>query len=143
MPLVQGWKVVRYRTASGHAAEFVELLEGLRLDLSPDGKLEEILVEKIAVCCWRQKRALRCEAGLIKRAYVPDTGLKQLTESLGLKPNLELRASVGPIIQRSIIWHLEEQLPMDLNISAKFEKLRNETNNCFVFSDGNGLGLRA
>jgi len=50
------------------------------------------LVEKIAVCCWRQKRALRCEAGLIKRAYVPDTGLKQLTESLGLKPNLELRA---------------------------------------------------
>jgi len=32
---------------------------------------------------------------------------------------------------------------MDLNICAKFEKLRNETNNCFVFSDGNGLGLRA
>jgi len=33
---------------------------------------------------------------------------------------------------------------MDLTISAKFEKLRNEADNCFVFSGGKGTGyLRA
>src|SRR5271166_2849305 len=47
-------------------AEFDELLGGLRQDFAPVGALEEMLVEKIAVCWWRQKRALRCEAGLIR-----------------------------------------------------------------------------
>jgi hypothetical protein len=37
-------------------------------DLAPVGILEEMVVEKIAVCWWRQKRALRCEAGLVGRA---------------------------------------------------------------------------
>ena len=50
-------------------AEFRELLEALRQDLEPFGMLEEIMVEKIAVCCWRQKRALRCEAGAIRREF--------------------------------------------------------------------------
>ena len=39
------------------------------MDLAPVGKLEEILVERIAVCIWRQKRALRCEAGLSARGF--------------------------------------------------------------------------
>jgi|SRR5271166_6434675 len=43
-------------------AEFEELLCALVRDLGPAGKLEEILVEKIAVCWWRQQRALRFEA---------------------------------------------------------------------------------
>lgn len=44
--------------------EFEELAGALWMDREPVGKLEEILVERIAVCIWRQKRALRCEAGL-------------------------------------------------------------------------------
>ena len=40
---------------------------GLGRDLAPVGALEEMLVEKIAVCWWRQKRALRCESGLVRK----------------------------------------------------------------------------
>ena len=52
-------------------AEFDELLSALRRDLAPVGRLEEMMVEKIAVCWWRQKRSLRCETGLIRRDFVP------------------------------------------------------------------------
>lgn len=44
---------------------FEELLHELARDLGPVGKLEEMLVEKIAVCWWRQRRALRFEARMI------------------------------------------------------------------------------
>jgi hypothetical protein len=47
--------------------EFEEMLGGFYEDLKPVGALEEMLVEKVAVCLWRQKRALRCEAGLVRR----------------------------------------------------------------------------
>ena len=50
------------------AAEFEELLHALNQHLAPVGRLEEMMVEKIAVCSWRQKRALRFEALLIRRA---------------------------------------------------------------------------
>ncbi len=50
-------------------AEFNEFLDGLKTSLAPVGMLEETLVEQIAVCWWRQKRALRCEAGLVKLAF--------------------------------------------------------------------------
>lgn len=53
-------------------AEFDELLGALSRDLAPVGRLEEMLVEKIAVCWWRQKRALRCEAGMIRRQSTID-----------------------------------------------------------------------
>src|ERR1035438_2103705 len=48
------------------AAEFEELLAALNRDLAPVGRLEEMMVEKIAVCWWRQKRALRFEALMIR-----------------------------------------------------------------------------
>src|SRR5271157_2208565 len=54
------------------AAEFEELLHALNRDLAPVGRLEEMLVEKIAVCSWRQKRALRYEALMIRRASADD-----------------------------------------------------------------------
>ncbi len=43
-------------------ADYEELVHALAGDLEPVGKLEEMLVEKIAVCWWRQRRALRHEA---------------------------------------------------------------------------------
>ena len=39
------------------------LLAQLRADLRPRGALEEMLVEKVAVCYWRLRRVLRYEAG--------------------------------------------------------------------------------
>jgi len=78
------------------SAEFDKLLGDLYQNLGPVGALEEMLVERIAVCCWRQKRALRCEAGLVRRAFVPDPG-RQKEEAewcrIGLLvPNPELAA---------------------------------------------------
>jgi len=48
-------------------AEFDALLARLCKDLNPQGALEEMLVEKVAVCYWRLGRVLRCEAGEIKK----------------------------------------------------------------------------
>lgn len=42
-------------------SEFKSLHNQLRETLQPVGKLEELLVEKIALCFWRSRRALRCE----------------------------------------------------------------------------------
>ncbi len=50
-------------------AEFEQLWDSLRGDLAPVGVLEEMLVEKIAVCLWRQKRALQCEVGLVRQQF--------------------------------------------------------------------------
>jgi len=47
-----------------NATEFNEFLAALQEDLAPVGALEELLVEKIAICCWRQRRVLKCEAGM-------------------------------------------------------------------------------
>jgi hypothetical protein len=47
--------------------EYQTLLEQLQNYLEPGGILEEILVEKIAVCYWRLRRVLRCEMGEIRR----------------------------------------------------------------------------
>jgi hypothetical protein len=45
---------------------FGALLADLRGQLSPEGTLEEMLVEKIAVAYWRMRRAYEYEAGLIR-----------------------------------------------------------------------------
>jgi len=45
--------------------EFDALLDALHADLQPVGMIEEMLVEKMAVCYWRQRRAIRCENGEI------------------------------------------------------------------------------
>jgi hypothetical protein len=67
------------------SAEFEELLRDLRLDRAPVGALEEMFVEKIAVCWWRQKRALRCEAGLMRQqcAELEFSALIQTLEAEG------------------------------------------------------------
>jgi len=48
-------------------AEYEELLEGLRVTLQPEGTLEELLVEKLAVFAWRQRRLLLAESAEIRK----------------------------------------------------------------------------
>ena len=48
-------------------SEFRNLMAQLREDLQPEGVLEEMLVEKIAICYWRLRRALRSEIGEIRK----------------------------------------------------------------------------
>ena len=57
------------------ASDFEELQDALRQDWKPQGCTELLLVEKIAVCLWRQKRLHRVEdsqvaEGLTARAMV-------------------------------------------------------------------------
>jgi hypothetical protein len=47
--------------------EFSALLQDLKTQLKPEGTLEELLVEKIAVAYWRLRRAYKYEVGLIRR----------------------------------------------------------------------------
>ncbi|MCH8267966.1 MAG: hypothetical protein IH846_10640 [Acidobacteria bacterium] len=58
--------VIPAREGAENRAEFRNLLGQLRHDLQPSGVLEEILVEKIAVCYWRLRRVLRSETGEIR-----------------------------------------------------------------------------
>jgi hypothetical protein len=48
-------------------AEFEALSQELENQFQPQGTLEEMLVEKIAVAYWRLRRAHRYEVGLIRR----------------------------------------------------------------------------
>jgi len=57
--------VVPTRDGPENRKQFERLLTQLRDKLNPDGILEEMLVEKIAVAYWRLRRALRAEAGEI------------------------------------------------------------------------------
>lgn len=47
--------------------DFERLLGQLRRDLRPQSALEEMLVEKVAVCYWRLRRLLRYETGQIRK----------------------------------------------------------------------------
>ena len=46
---------------------FDALLADLVIEFNPAGAMEEILVEEIAVCYWRQHRAHRCEVGMLRQ----------------------------------------------------------------------------
>jgi hypothetical protein len=47
--------------------DYQELLNNLITSLEPNGQLEHVLVEKIAIDCWRIKRVLRFESGCIRK----------------------------------------------------------------------------
>ena len=97
------------------AAEFNELLAALDRDLKPVGQLEGMMVEKIAVCWWRQKRAVRCEAGLIRRSFFPDPARRleeALSQGIGLGPNPD---------REGITEHLNLPLGADLDRILRYE----------------------
>lgn len=48
--------------------EYDDFYDGVRKHYQPFGWLEEAWIEKIAVCSWRLRRLIRCEAGQIDRA---------------------------------------------------------------------------
>jgi hypothetical protein len=57
--------VIHSGDAKEDPRELESLLEKLREDLEPEGAMEEILVDRIAACYWRLRRAQRAEAGEI------------------------------------------------------------------------------
>ena len=73
---------------AGEGAESQEQFDALLLDLKnqfdPQGPLEEILIEKIAVAYWRLRRAHRYEVGLIRKKLDNATDRYYEADSLGL-----------------------------------------------------------
>ena len=59
--------VIRTGDARESKTDFDRLMVALVDDLRPECALEEMLVEKIAVCYWRLRRVIRCEAGEIHK----------------------------------------------------------------------------
>jgi hypothetical protein len=58
--------LVRNGAAEEEEAEFGRLLRDLRRELAPVGAYEDLLVEKIAIVFWRDRRILLFEAGCIE-----------------------------------------------------------------------------
>ena len=59
---------------------YYQLLEQLSLELSPIGRLEQALIERIAVSLWRQQRLIRAETATVELEYKPIhivTGINQ------------------------------------------------------------------
>jgi len=48
------------------AEQFEEMVLSVQHELAPVGELENLLVEKFALCCWRFRRALAFEVGTEK-----------------------------------------------------------------------------
>ncbi len=68
-------------------AEFDSLLNGMLHDCKPEGALERVLVERLAVSYWRLRRAYRFEARAIERANEPNPMSKMLEELSQLPPH--------------------------------------------------------
>lgn len=67
------------------AKEFDDLLTALLEDRKPVGVLEEVLVQRIALCFWRLRRAVQYEAGTVKLRYVDAQRALQFTRGIGFR----------------------------------------------------------
>ncbi len=59
--------IIQAGDAKEDPRELKSLLDALWRDLEPEGAMEEILVDRIASCFWRLRRAQRAEVGEIRR----------------------------------------------------------------------------
>lgn len=58
--------IIREGDGKEDEGEFFALHQGLHEDYSPEGTIEEMLVEKVAICYWRLRRAIRFESGMLR-----------------------------------------------------------------------------
>lgn len=61
--------LIRSGYGAEDAQEFELFYADLVEDLDPIGILEEMQVERVSICWWRQKRVLQAEAGRISKAF--------------------------------------------------------------------------
>lgn len=62
-----GRVVLRGSALKESKADYLNLLASLRESFQPEGGVEELLVEKLAMLAWRKARAVRAEAALITK----------------------------------------------------------------------------
>lgn len=73
---------------SDSAAEFQELLDGVRAQLQPDGPLDDLIVQRLAAGYWRLRRAYRFEVKAIQELvnWTPDPFRAMAGNVLGMTP---------------------------------------------------------
>lgn len=76
--------------------DFDMLLSQLNADLAPKGRLEEMLVEKIGVSYWRQRRVLRAEVGKIGSDW--DSESESLNDAPYPAPMTDLIEGSSPLV---------------------------------------------
>jgi hypothetical protein len=101
---------------AGEGAESQEQFDALLLDLvdqfAPVGFLEEMLVEKIAVACWRSRRVHRYEVGLIRlkldnvtqEYYKPETDLDPFEHPTPKRRDDEVDAHIHRVQKKCQSW---------------------------------------
>jgi hypothetical protein len=76
---------------------FARLLEELRAQFQPVGVAEELEVQKIALCYWRKRRAVRYEHGAIRQR----TGGMRKRQELNYENRFEAAARRGASLERT------------------------------------------
>ena len=100
-------------TEDESARDFHQLVSKLRGEYRPVGVLEDMLVQKIAVCWWRQKRALECEFTLVPRAFTNEIiELERAVDPESATSADRLRRVLGPELDR--ILRYESAIEKDL-----------------------------
>jgi hypothetical protein len=107
-------------------AEFYALLEGLRNDLMPDGTLEEMFTEKIAVCWWRQKRALECELRIVPHAITGDDSEEMLDNFRSWQSADRISRILGAQMDRILRYEttIQRELVYSLNQLERLQRAR-------------------
>jgi hypothetical protein len=84
--------------------EYATLLEDLRDALQPDGRLELIMVEKIAVAYWRLRRAARAEVGALRGVLDElESGMQEAHEVALRRDMQELNRGLDSFLTMSVL----------------------------------------
>ena len=86
--------------------EFIVLYEELTTTFTPSGVMEMMLVEKIAVAIWKQRRLVAAETGAITLRRLPEMVIRRVNDTLNItySPNALSEADIGPYDKAHAEW---------------------------------------
>ena len=116
--------------AAERQSDFDALLADLIAGLQPQGIIEETLVERIATCYWRLRRAHRLEVGAIRGALDPPDPHAAPTSVF----NFSIRHSTIDIRQSAIDNHRCHNVTPEKNVLAKRSHLTPTLHNLAAFA---------
>jgi len=106
-------------------SQFDELHQNLRQDLTPQGELEELLVERIAICFWRLRRILRYDFGIKEGDTLKlRTARKVLIEQLETIDKITSRRQ--QIAQKGATDEMKKIVVKELNLALDPSTVTNE-----------------
>lgn len=104
--------------------DFNTLLARLMQSIAPDGMLEQVLVEKVAVALWRQKRLVTAESAAIElnRRLEYEPNQNAINKALGLSWNIHGDSRIKPE-ELEPTENDQEHLTWCKDVMAEFEAL--------------------